>query len=211
MANTSAEPTRIKIAWPERLLSVVVKHPTRAFEFHTTHVPNGSAAEKLYKDENRGPAHDRLEKKIDTLEAVFGAVTRSKLMPRILAGDFNEPLSESSNGAVQFWQHKCPPGLRSSLQDRWRDAAYSVFLGLAAHGMQDVFRSHHGYGKPAHSWETNPKQDDDGKQVRPPNLYRLDHLFASMDFRIENCVYDDSFRTLGSSDHSAIIADLREP
>lgn len=202
------KPNRIQIAWPERLLSVVVKHPDGAFEFHTTHVPNGSLGEKLYYRKAPAAGRDRLEKKIDTLEAIFRALTRSKLMPRVLAGDFNEPFSESSDGAVHYWQHKCPALLRPMLEERWRNAAYSVFRGLAAHGMKDAFRTKHGYGKPAHSWETNPRQDDDGIPVKEPNLYRLDHLFVSTDFSIEACDYDHSFRATGLSDHAAVFADL---
>jgi endonuclease/exonuclease/phosphatase family metal-dependent hydrolase len=202
------KPNRIEIAWPERLLSVVVKHPAQAFEFHTTHVPNGSQGERLYYKEGPTAGRDRLEKKVDTLEAIFRALTRNKLMPRILAGDFNEPFSESPNGAIQYWQHKCPAGLRSTLQERWRDAADSVFRGLSAHGVQDAFRTKHGHGKAAHSWETNPKQDEDGLPITAPNLYRLDHLFASTEFTIETCDYDHSFRGKGLSDHAAIYAEL---
>jgi endonuclease/exonuclease/phosphatase family metal-dependent hydrolase len=201
------KPNRIAIAWPERLLSVVVKHPAQAFEFHTTHVPNGSRSKKLYKKEDPTPARDSLEKKIDTLEAIFRALTRGKL-PRVLAGDFNEPFSESPNGAIQYYQHECPAGLRTIFEDRWRDAAHSVFRGLSAHGVQDAFRTKHGHGKAAHSWETNPKQDEDGIPITAPNLYRLDHLFASTEFTIETCDYDHSFRGKGLSDHAAIYAEL---
>lgn len=204
-------PIRIEIAWPERPLSVIVKHPKRSFEFHTTHVPNGSQGSTLYYEQGHAIGRDRLEKKIDTLEAVFRAMTKSKLMPRLLAGDFNEPFSESPNGTVQYWQHECPSGLRPILEDRWRVAAHSVFEGLSAHGIHDAFRSRHGYSKSAHSWETNPKHGTDGLPISDPNRYRLDHLFASTDFRVEACDYDHTFRTRGMSDHAAVFADLVGP
>ena len=202
------KPNRIQIAWPERLLSVVVKRPDGAFEFHTTHVPNGSRSKKLYKKEDPAPARDSLEKKIDTLEAIFRALTRGKLMPRILAGDFNEPYSESPNGSIQYWQHECPSGLRSTLEDRWRAAAHSVFRGLTAHGVQDAFRAKHGYAKAAHSWVANAKKSDDGIRVATPNVYRLDHLFVSTEFAVEACDYDHGFRGRRLSDHAAVCAEL---
>jgi exonuclease III len=203
------KPDRLQIAWPERLLSVVAKHPNGAFEFHTTHVPNGSRSNKLYSRDDPAPARASLEKKIDTLEAIFRALTRGKLMPRVLAGDFNEPYSESPDGAIQFWQHKCPAGLRPMLMDRWREAAHSVFRGLTAHGVQDAFRTKHGHARVAHSWVANKaKKSDDGIRVAAPNVYRLDHLFASTEFTIETCDYDHSFRGKGLSDHAAIYAEL---
>lgn len=197
------DPTRLKAQWPERILSVIVKHPQRTFELHTTHVPNGSAG---YRNFKKGDGGVRLEKKIDTLEGIHRALTRNPDAPRILTGDFNEPLAELPGGGFRYWNEdpKCPKELQRLYRSRWRAAGEAVFERLPAAGVRDVYREHNGFAEESYSWAHGSSSSQ----------YRYDHMFASPHFAVKACSYDHGFReksngTSSPSDHAAIWAALR--
>lgn len=197
--------TRLGMQWPERILSVSVEHPEASFELHTTHVPNGSQGYSKFRKGDQGA---RLEKKIDTLEAVCRALWASPRQPRILTGDFNEPKRELPTGAFQYWNEDgaCPAPLRQRFGERWRAAGAGVFEGLPTIGVRDAYREVNGFDGNDYSWVYGADT-----RVR----YRYDHIFASTHFAIEACGYDQSFRekpaidVTAPSDHAAIWAKLR--
>ena len=191
------DPTRIDLPWPERLLSVVIQHPDRAFELHTTHVPNASTGINLYTKGQHALGRERLMKKLETFEGLHRALTASPGTPRILTGDFNTPHTEHPDGTVRYWQHSCPTPLRPELERRWLDAERSVIEGLRDHGMRDAYRTLHGPASTAFSWEHGSSK----------NRYRYDHVLASSAFTPTACDYLHEFR-LNSNHHAAILADL---
>ena len=59
---TPIDPTNWGLPWPERLLSVMVHHPDRTLELHTTHAPNASTGIKLYRQGQQALGRERLMK-----------------------------------------------------------------------------------------------------------------------------------------------------
>jgi exonuclease III len=188
-------PLRWNLPWPERALSVIVKHLETAFELHTAHVPNASTGIKLYNKTDKVLGRERLLKKIETFEGIYQGLGRSS-MPKILAGDFNTPHRELPDGTVGYWQHSCPAGLRDELQARWLTAERNIIQGLAAFSMYDAFRERHGYGYSGKSWVHSSNSS-----------YRYDHIFASTAFMVHECDYLQEFRKT-SSHHAGVFADL---
>ena len=191
------DPTSWGLPWPERLLSVVVDHPDRAFELHTTHVPNASTGIKLFRKGQKVLGRERMMKKLETFEGVHRALTASPQTACILTGDFNTPHTEHPDGTVRYWQHSCPAPLRGELEARWLAAERGVIEGLRDHGFTDAYRHLHGPNGDAFSWAHGASG----------NRYRYDHVFASREFAATGCSYLHEFR-LNSKHHAGILAEL---
>ena len=129
------------------------------------------------------------EEKIKIFETVYDRLTNAGKRRRILAGDFNSPAKELSDGqAVPFGYDKDP-----QIRSRWIHAELNILKGLGHLGMVDVFRHLHGYGEidvADTSWRHK----------------RFDHVFASEELNPENCFYEHE--GLECSDHAPIIADF---
>jgi len=182
---------RLKVEWPDRILSVTMHTPEGDIEAHTTHVPNGSVG---YAKLREGDGGARLEKKMETLEGVYRALAANPHKPRILTGDFNEPMTEHSNGTFTYWSDYRQTPAR--YRDRWRTAAAGMFERLPQLGVRDIYRELHGPTGTGSSWTARNKT---GR--------RYDHVFASHHFQATSCDYDPTFQ-LHQNAHAAIIATL---
>lgn len=137
------------------------------------------------------PGNDWGEEKIKILENTYNRIRKSNQDTMILAGDFNSPKDELTDGTVIPW------GLTREefIRERWTEAELNILDGLGKFGFSDVFRDQHGYGKldvESESWA--------GK--------RFDHMFASGQLNPVNCYYDPKARGDGLSDHSALFGEF---
>lgn len=129
------------------------------------------------------------EEKIKIFEIVYDRLTDAGRQSRILAGDFNSPDEELSDGqAIPFGYDKSPEIWR-----RYVNAELNILKGLGHLGMVDVFRAEHGYGE-LEAEDTSWKSK------------RFDHIFASDSFERSDCYYDHAGKEC--SDHAPIIADF---
>jgi exodeoxyribonuclease III len=85
---------------------------------------------------------------------------------------------------------------------RWDAAERNVLCGLSPFGMNDVYRTLHGYEAEAVSWVLVRGGQEVGR--------RFDHVFASEHFRPLGCTYLEDWRRVGLSDHAAIEAELEQ-
>lgn len=135
------------------------------------------------------PGSMKGEEKIKIFETVFQRIINADDTPRILAGDFNSPDEELSDGqAVTHIDDKDP-----KIRDRWRSAALDILKGLGHVGMIDTFRSQWGYG------DIDTLDESFGNS-------RFDHIFASKTLNPVNSFYDED--SLEYSDHAALITDF---
>jgi endonuclease/exonuclease/phosphatase family metal-dependent hydrolase len=175
---------QIPAPWPETTLSVAVKTPGGSIEIHGAHVPNS----------RNGWI------KVETLEAIYARLARRAVRPRVLCGDFNTPRSESGEGRIKTFARDQYGRLREERGVRWDRAELAPLVGLAPHGMVDVFRAVHGYGRKEISW---------GWPRFPRSGYRLDHVIASTSLRPTRCEYLHEFRLpVRLSDHAPVEADF---
>lgn len=167
--------SRFATNFPEKILVTEVASPDATIElWNVRAVPGNSWGEE----------------KIKIFETVYDRLTDAGRQTRILAGDFNSPDTELSDGqAVPFGYDKDP-----DIRRRWVNAELNILKGLGHLGMVDVFRAQHGYGEidtEDTSWRSK----------------RFDHIFASESLAAQRCFYDHS--GLECSDHAPIIADFR--
>lgn len=130
--------------------------------------------------------------KLETQEGVASRV-RNCSAPGVLLGDFNAPKEELPDGTV------VPFTARGDIR------ACAAELGLTGPalgdcGFVDVFRAANGYAADDRSWYWKNRGRTGG--------FRLDHVFASDDFRPVACWYEHELRKRGLSDHAPIVADL---
>lgn len=135
------------------------------------------------------------EEKIKILENVYNRILRKGTEPRILAGDFNAPKTETDDGEVIPWRNE----KRDELSQRWQNAERNILTGLDEVGMVDVFRMIHGYGDLDTLDISHPTGDSDTLTGK-----RFDHLFASRSLNPDDCFYDPDGLTC--SDHTPLIA-----
>jgi exonuclease III len=154
-----------------------------AVTVHVAHVPNAA---------NGWTKPDTLAALRAGLEASAG--------PRVLCGDLNTPRRESPDGSVMSFARDSRGRLRPERGERWDAAELGVVPGLAELGFADAFRAVHGYARREPSWVW--PQSGGG--------WRLDHIFASAELRIDAARYHHAWRDDGLSDHSALEADLRQ-
>ena len=188
-----AHSSGVQAPWAEKAISAVVEMPLGPLDLHTVHVPPGSS-------------HGWV--KVEVLEAVYEHLARPVARPCLLSGDFNTPRAELPSGEVVTWAQRMDATgrvrarrvVRGGPADRWDAAERNILVGLAGFGLQDVFRSLHGYGVERASWVLRNRR---GTFAR-----RFDHLFASAHLCPTRCEYLQEWREAGWSDHAAIEADL---
>jgi exodeoxyribonuclease III len=149
--------------------------------FHTVHVPN--AANGWIK--------------IETLEGVRAGLAATD-GARVLCGDLNTPRRESPDGTVMSFARDTRGRLRAERGERWDAGELGVVPGLADLGFADALRALHGYARPERSWTFA-----DGR-----GGWRLDHVFASRELRVQAAGYHHEWRAAGLSDHAAFEVDL---
>jgi exonuclease III len=187
---SSILPTRFRIPWPERILSVEINSPVGLIECHTTHIPPGASNGWI---------------KIETLEGIYNCLAIANTKLRILCGDFNTPKDETQDGQFVTWAERrkkngeIVPVLNRG--KRWDAAERNVLLGLKEFDLSDVYRSLYGYTVQDYSWYTNNKGVRIGR--------RFDHVYASQALNPVSCRYLGSLREEGLSDHSPIEVEFR--
>ena len=191
----SVPSTPLRLPWPEKSLSLLIRFPFGSVEVHPVHVPPGSSN-----------GWD----KVECLEAIFRGLGRHSRRRRVLCGDFNIPQLELASGKVVTWAQELRAGgvvrtkrqFRGGSGERWDRAERQILEGLASFDVVvDVYRDLHGYQTPAYSWELSRKS----KTFRR----RFDHVFASPKLKPISCVYLQALRKRGLSDHSPIEAKFR--
>ncbi len=166
---------------PETALAAVAD----GVEVHGVHVPN--AANGWVK--------------VETLEALRGGLAALPAAPRVLCGDLNIPRRELPDGTVVSFARDSRARLRPERGERWDRAELGVVPGLRDLGYADAFRAVHGYAERSPSWTWQRIAGHAGG-------WRLDHLFASRELRVQACRYHHGWREDDLSDHSALEADL---
>lgn len=163
---------RMRLPWPERLLSVVVATAWGPVELHTIYVPTGVG---------RGRAV-----KAQTVEALYAGLARSARQPRILCGDFNFPQHEMADGTLITFGQTLRRNGAFGITDAVADAnERKILRDLAAHDLTDVYRTLHGYTRQDLSWY----------HLASGKGFRLDHVLASHALGATECHYLDHFRT----------------
>jgi exodeoxyribonuclease-3 len=169
--------------WAERLLSVRIDGDM-PFELHNLHSPISQKPNAV---------------KLRTHRALAAALAHGRGLPQLVAGDLNTPRRELPDGETWSFARDARGRLRPDRGQRWEDAELALLRGLEQHGIRDVFRELHGYGR----------EDDSWVYPRRRGGYRLDHLIASREFAPLTCEYLHQARDAGLSDHSPLLAELR--
>jgi endonuclease/exonuclease/phosphatase family metal-dependent hydrolase len=190
--------------FPELLAHERVLPPDRdEFDVFTVHAPNGS-----------GNGWD----KIRTLEVLRDVLQRPTDAPRIVTGDFNEPLYLPGELPVKSFAWKADEDGELRLRKTWTrttaakeeitrpgrewdDAVTWFFDDSAGHGLRHAYWDKHGRGamEPSHHARKKPRW--------------FDHIFVSERFKVMRCEFPDALRChpdgTGPSDHSALLAELQ--
>jgi endonuclease/exonuclease/phosphatase family metal-dependent hydrolase len=181
--------------WPQLALRATVQTPEGALDTINVHIPNGSA---------------NGWRKVESLEALATVLESAGDLPRVVAGDFNEPQtilpggkivsfgeSIDANGIVQSGGRFTDKfGYEDDLE-RWASVVRRIFSDQAQHGLHHVVDLGSGGPFPA------------THVVRGGSPRFFDHLLVSRHLRVTNYVYVDSVREkLKHSDHSALYADI---
>ena len=149
-------------------------------------------------------------KKIDTFEALAEGLGACSGRPKILAGDFNEPMDVLSTGAIVPFGGSGKPGQEirwdgeryhrksgdTHPRVRWRDGVLSVLGTNAPHGLRHAYLDRHGF-------KTAVTHVIRGKERF------FDHILVSEDFTIVDAGYYTSWRMPGLSDHAGAWARLK--
>jgi exonuclease III len=167
---------------PERVLSAVSESPAGQIEIHVAHIP---------------PAPGNGLMKVETCEALFGALARPSDRHRILCGDLNTPRLETTEGEVETFASNHP-----LWEKRWDAAERSLLTGLAEWDLHDAFRELNGYERRDVSWVMHTR-------ARRKSGHRLDHVLASRSLGARHCDYMHEWREAGLSNHSPMEAVFR--
>jgi exonuclease III len=167
------------VPWPERVLAVCTGE---GIEIVNVHSPISSKPELA---------------KVRTHQAVYRHLA-GRSGPRVLCGDLNTPRREHSDGTAWTFARDRYGRLIEERGEEWDEAELSLIKGLQGHGFRDGFLEANGTDMRELSWEW----------PRWGGGYRLDHLICA-EMSVEYCHYEHSWRELGLSDHSPLIARLR--
>jgi exonuclease III len=170
------------VPWPERALSARFAD---GLEVVTAHSPISPSPGLV---------------KVRTHEALFAHLASDADRPRALCGDLNTPRKEHADGSVWTFARDRYGRLRSDRGERWDSAESGLIRGLEPFGYRDAFRALHGFASKEPSWEW----------PRWGGGYRLDHLIASTTVDVPSCHYAHDWRRDGLSDHSPLVAELRQ-
>jgi endonuclease/exonuclease/phosphatase family metal-dependent hydrolase len=170
----------VELPWAERHLRATTAIDDRDVDVHTLHAPLSSKEGGV---------------KVQTLEAVFAALSAPDGRPRVLAGDLNTPRYESREGEIVTFARDRKGRLRPELGERHDRAELLLIDELVRRGWRDAFRALHGYARRDRSWA-------------PPTGfgYRLDHILLSPGLEPLECEYVHDWRTGRLSDHAAMWA-----
>ena len=183
-----------RLPWPQLVARASVASPHGVLDALSVHIPNGS---------KNG------WNKVRSFEVLADELRNAGNVPRIVAGDFNEPREVRPSGQlVTFGETVAKSGRVSCGGDkkgacgethprrRWDAAVRSVLAGQSSHGLRHAFHSVHGPGVSTTSHLTRGR----------PRF--LDHLFISRHFEVLSCSYNHEWREAGLSDHSAVLCEL---
>ena len=170
------------IPWPERLLTVRVRD-VEPFVLHNLHSPISQKPGRV---------------KIRTHRALHRHIARRASAPTLLMGDLNTPRREFADGRTWTFARTAKGDLRLDRGDQWDQDELALLRGLEGHGLRDLYRDLHGYGRAELSFAAG----------RGRNGWRLDHVIGSESFNPVACEYDHRPRELGLSDHSAMWIEL---
>jgi exonuclease III len=171
------------LPWPERLLSARVEGDAPVV-VHSLHSPI-----------SQKPDHVKLR----THRALHRHLARPHALPHLLAGDLNTPRREFPDGRTWSFARTAAGHLRLDRGEAWELDELALLRGLEEHGMRDLFRALHGYGRGEISFAA-------GRQGRG---WRLDHVIGSAALEPLFCEYDHGVRERGLSDHSALWLEAR--
>jgi len=170
----------LDLPWPERHLRATTAIGGADVEVHTLHAPLSSKQGQV---------------KVQTLEAVFAALSAPDGRPRVLAGDLNTPRYESREGEIVTFARDRKGRMRPELGERHDRAELLLIDELVRRGWRDAFRALHGYSRRDRSW------------ALPTGFgYRLDHILVSEGLEPLECDYVHDWRTTRLSDHAAMWA-----
>jgi exonuclease III len=168
------------LPWPERVLSVAIGG-VEIVNVHSPVSPSPGLAKVL------------------THEALFAHLATAAPHPCVVCGDFNTPRSEKPDRTIWTFARTQHGKLRAERGERWDTAELALLRGLENHGFRDAYRDLHGWDHKNPTWEW----------PRWGGGWRLDHLVASADVRVERVEYrHDWRRELRLSDHSALLAEF---
>jgi exodeoxyribonuclease III len=170
------------VPWPERVLAARTPSGLEIVNVHSPISPKPELA------------------KVRTHLAVHAHLAREASHPRILCGDLNTPRKEHPDGRVWTFARDRYGHIRADRGEDWDRAELLLLRGLEPYGFSDAFRSLHGYGVKEISWGW----------PRWPGGYRLDHLLSAR-MTVSSCRYEHRWREEKLSDHSALLAELRDP
>tara|TARA_B100000767_G_C19662125_1_gene491482 strand:+ start:174 stop:1004 length:831 start_codon:yes stop_codon:yes gene_type:complete len=191
----SLDPDRIKIPFPERVLSVKIEKVYENLEIYTTHIPPGSSNGVI---------------KVQHFEGLFDYL-KTNQESKILTGDFNSPKEERDSGEIITWGQKInkngvtrlavnPKWKNECTAERWDAAERSIIQNNNKLGMKDAYREVNGKQAKSFSWFLNRKDIQLGR--------RYDHIFCSKELNPISCFYDQKPRKNKLSDHSPVIAEI---
>ena len=170
--------------WGERLQVAEVSAENSQFRIINTHIPPGSTNKEI---------------KVPMLEAAYAeAMASASICPTILAGDFNAPQEEGSDGLITWAQTKRKDSswrLIRTRGERWDTAERNCFCG----DLQDAFRITNG-DIPAHSWVLRHR---DLQRFR-----RFDHVLVSPDWVVVAASYLGTALDNRLSDHAPLLVEL---
>ena len=177
--------------YPESLGRATVSVPGEGdIDVFTAHIPNGSG---------------NGWRKIDTFHVLSAELCRAIDSPRILTGDFNEPmLFRQSGQIVTFGAERHEETSKQLWCDdfdderpiiEWLNGVLSVLGGASHHGLRDAYRVCNGFQTPdLVTWGTRC----------------FDHTLVSRHFEVLGCCYHHKWRQqLKLSDHSPMWTRLR--
>ena len=168
--------------WAERLLSARLAHKS-AFVLHNLHSPISQKPDHL---------------KLRTHRALRAHLARPHALPQLLVGDLNTLRRELADGETWSFARTAGGSLRTDRGERWERAELGLLRGLEPHGLRDLYRDLHGYGRDEISFAAGASRGG----------WRLDHMIGSARFEPIACEYDHSPREAGLSDHSPMWAEL---
>jgi endonuclease/exonuclease/phosphatase family metal-dependent hydrolase len=150
------------------------------------------------------PGSKHGDEKIKILENTYNRIIKGGGNACILAGDFNTPNRELSDGTIIPWRH----GDEGEIAHRWVDAELNILRGLEDKGMVDVFREQHGYGDLDILDVSHATQTEEPLGVSPAEIKgkRFDHMIASTDLKAHGCWYDQE--GFSCSDHAPLVAEF---
>lgn len=150
------------------------------------------------------PGNMHGEEKIKILDNTYHRIKKGYESPCLLAGDFNSPDRELTDGTLVPWR----ADKDGAVAEMWVEAERNILTGLEEIGMVDVFRDQHGYGEldvldVSHATQTENPLEVPAGEVQGK---RFDHMIASTELNPADCYYDQA--GFSCSDHAPLIGEF---